>query len=312
MHFIRPAIMSFAVLAFLGAGPTYAQPQEPPEGSGGAIKKKVDEVLGKTEVLAENLDALCNAECAATPAGGKFKSKVERLKRSHGRAKAAHGRSNDDDYQEFTRKRPKKTDDVQGVAAAADEEFDQERGKDVVADLDEVSAEIDELNNILAGNVPPTPPTPAVNLENADYFFPESMWPSSEVALGAFIANLAAEKAAAIADHFCDQTAVAAGFGGNGSAACAVVEGVHMVLDAAYQMMDYIGQDILAAEVTGTYKRTKNLFDQLVISTADIDDILLVVRSMGEKMLILEENQKKIMELLSMPQGQRPAFPLKP
>lgn len=310
MYTVRIAIMTLAVLSFVGIGPAFAQ-QSPPEGSGAAIKGKVNEVLGKAETLGNNLDALCNAECAATAAGGKFKSKVDRLKRAHGRAKAAHDRANDDDYGEFTRKRPKKSDGGV-VTAAADDDFDTERGKDVVADLDEVSAELDELNNILAGNVPPTPPTPSVTLENADYFFPASMWPSSEVALGAFIANLAAEKAAAIADHFCDQTAVAAGFGGNGSAACAVVEGVHMVLDAAYQMIDYIGQDILSAEVTGTYKRTKNLFDQLVISTGDIDDILLIVQAMGEKLLILEENQKKIMDLLTMPQGQRPGFPLKP
>ena len=311
MRTVKPAVIILSLLVFIAASSASAQPRRPDKGDGEAIRGKVQQVLDKTETLNNNLDALCNAACAATPAGGKFKSKVERLKRAHGRVKDAHGRSANDDFQEFNRKRPKKADNTQ-LVTAADDEFDDERGKDVIEDLDEVSAEIDELNNILAGNVPPTPPTPSVTLENADYFFPQSMWPSSEVALGAFIANLAAEKASAIADHFCDQTAVAVGFGGNGSAACSVVEGIHMVLDAVYQMMDYIGQDILSAEVTGTYKRTKNLFDQLVISTGDIDDILRVVQAMGEKMLILEENQKKIMELLTMPQGQRPGFPLKP
>jgi hypothetical protein len=311
MRNLKTAAIILTLLLFIAASAASAQPRRPEKGDGEAIKSKVQQVLDKTETLNNNLDALCNADCAATTAGAKFKSKVERLKRAHGRVKEAHGRSAKDDYQEFNRKRPKKSDNTQAVTAA-DDEFDDERGKDVIEELDEVSAEVDELNNILAGNVPPTPPTPSVTLENANYFFPESMWPSSEVALGAFIANLAAEKASAIADHFCDQTAVAVGFGGNGSAACSVVEGIHLVLDAVYQMMDYIGQDILSAEVTGTYKRTKNLFDQLVISTADIDDILLVVRAMGEKMLILEENQKKIMELLTMPQGQRPGFPLKP
>jgi hypothetical protein len=313
MHLIRPIISSLVALIFITASTAYAQPRRPDRGDGQAIKGKVQEVLDRTVTLGNNLDALCDAGCAATPAGGKFKSKVDRLKRAHARVNAAHGRAEDADYQEFARRRPKKVDDPQGaVVSAADSEFDEERGKDVIEDLDEVSTEIDELNAILAGNVPPTPPAAAVELENAQYFFPASMWPSSEVALAGFVANLAAEKAAAIADHFCDQTAVAAGFGGNGSAACSVVEGVHQVLDAAYQMIDYIGQDVTAAEVTGTYKRAKNIFDQLVVSTADMDDILLVVRSMGQKLLILEENQRKIMDLLTTPQGQRPGFPLKP
>lgn len=312
MLFVRLIISGVVALAF-AASAAYAQPQRPPKGDGQAIKGKVQEVLDKTATLGANFDALCDATCAATPAGGKFKSKVDRLKRTQARVNAAHGRSGDADYQEFARKRPKKTDDVQGLlVSATDSEFDEERGKDVIEELEEVSAEIDELNGILAGNVPRTPPQASVVLENADYFFPQSMWPSSEVAFASFLANLAAEKAAAIADHFCDQTAVAVGFGGNGSAACSVVEGVHQVLDAAYQMVDYIGQDVMSAEVTGTYKRTKNIFDQLVISTADMDDILLVVQSMGQKLLILEENQKRIIELLTTPQGQRTGFPLKP
>lgn len=187
---------------------------------------------------------------------------------------------------------------------------DEERGKDVIEDLDEVAAEVDELTLILGGTVPPPPP-PDIALENAQYFFPTWMWPSSEVAFGAFVANLASEKAAAIADHFCDQTAVAAGFGGNGSAACAVVEGVHQVLDAVYQMIDYIGQDVTAAEVTGAYRRAKNIFDQLAIADGNIDQIKIVIQAVGQQMLILEQNQQKIMELLAMPQGQRPGFPLK-
>jgi hypothetical protein len=188
-------------------------------------------------------------------------------------------------------------------------EFDEERGKDMVEDLDEVGAEIDQLNEILAGNVPPPPPTPDVQLENAEYFFPASMWPSSTLAFAAFTANLAAEKASAIATHFCDQTAVALGFGGNASAACAAVEGVHQVLDAIYQVMDYIGQDVTSAEVTGTYKRVKNVFDQLVISDGNIDAIKIVIEALGKKILELEQNQLYIIQLLTTPQGRRPNFP---
>ena len=129
------------------------------------------------------------------------------------------------------------------------------------------------------------------------------------MAFAAFTANLAAEKVSAIATHFCDQTVVALGFGGNASAACAVVEGVHQVLDAIYQTMNYISQDVTSAEVTGTYKRTANIYYQLLGSSGDINAVKMVVEAMGKKMLVLEENQKYIIKLLLTPQGQRPGFP---
>ena len=308
MHILRAAAFMLTLLLFA----TPALAQRPDRGDGQAIKGKVQDVLDKTGHLGDRLAALCDDACRQTPAGAKFSTKVQRLKRAHDRVKLGHGRSDDADFQEFTRRRPKKVDEPQGVITAApnDPEFDEERGKDVIEDLDEVGAEIDELNSILGGNVPPPPP-PEFALDNADYFFPTWMWPSSEVSFAAFTANLAAEKAAAIADHFCDQTAVAVGFGGNGSAACSVVEGVHQVLDAVYQMIDYIGQDVTAAEVTGTYKRAKNIFDQLALADGNIDQMKMVVEAMGQKLLILEENQKRILELLSTPQGQRPGFPVK-
>lgn len=313
-------ILFLSTFFLLSLYPTYAQ--RPPQGDGKAIKDKLQEVLDKTATLGSNLEALCDLNCQSTPAGRRFGQKAARIKQAHERAKNAHGRAKDSDFQEIVRQRPKKKDDgcdpqiqvciqAQGttITASTDPEFDDERGKDVVEDLGELSSDVDELNALLAGNIPPAPPTPDVKLENAEYFFPSSMRPSSEVAFAAFIANLAAEKAAAIADHFCDQTAVALGFGGNGSAACSVIEGVHQVLDGIYQMLDYIGQDATSAEVTGAYKRTKNIFDQLVIADGNVDNIKAVVEALGKKILQLEENQKIIIQLLSMPQGQRPAFP---
>lgn len=306
MTTFRVVLVTLATPLFMAQAPAYAE--RPQKGDGPAVKAKVAEVLAKTDELSARLSTLCDAACQQTPAGAKFHSKVQRLKQAHDRVKAAHGRTDAADFQEVSRKRPKKADAV--IAAAADDEFDEERGRDVIEDLDEVSAEVEQLTLILGGTLPPPPP-PDINLENAQYFFPTWMWPSSEVMFSSFIANLASEKAAAIADHFCDQTAVAVGFGGNGSAACSVVEGVHQVLNAVYQMLAYVGQDVMSAEVTGTYKRTKNIFDQLAIADGNIDQLKLVIQAMGQQMLILEQNQKKIIELLSTPQGQRPAFPIK-
>jgi hypothetical protein len=321
MHFLSPIIICLSLVVFVT--PVRAQPQRPERGHGQAIRDKIQEVLVKTQSVGTHLEALCDADCQTRPAGQKFRSKVERMKTAHTRVTAAHGRTRSEDFQEFVRKRPKKKDEgcdpqIQvcvagqgtGVFASDDPEFDEERGKDMIEDLDEVGAEIDELNSVLAGNVPPPHP-PRIALDNAEYFFPDSLRPSPELAYGAFIASQVAQKMSAIASHGCDQTAVALGFGGNASAACIVVEGVFQLLDYVYQVMNYIGEEGMAAEVTGTYKRTKNIFDLLALSGGDIEIIKMIVEAMGQKMLILEQNQKKIIELLSTPQGQRPAFPIK-
>jgi hypothetical protein len=317
----RGSVVLCVVITFLLCAPR-AHAQRPPEGNGKAIKDKIQDVLNKSDTLASGLEALCDLTCQTTAAGEKFKQKVARLRQAHGRAKNAHARAQDEDYQEIVRKRGKTKDEGcdpqtqvciegQGVSvfAASKPEFDEERGKDIVEDLVEVEEEIDELNAILAGHVPPPPPTPDVQLENADYFFPPSLWPSPGLMYGAFIADQVAQKVAAIATHGCDQTAVALGFGGNASAACIVVEGVYQLLDYAYQVLNYISQDATAAEVNGTYRRTKNIFDQLVFTSGDIDGIKEVVEAVGKKMLQLEANQMYIIELLQMAQGQRPGFP---
>ena len=318
----RRCVMPYCLIALLFFV-TPALGERPPRGDGNTIKGKLADVLGKTDALGANLENLCDQSCQGTEAGQKFKGRADRVKQAQARAKNASLRTEGTDFQELVRKRGKKKNEgcdsqiqvclpdqtVSASLVSGEPEFDEERGKDMVEDLDEVGAEVDQLNEVLAGNVPPPPPTVYAELENAEYFFPPSMWPSSKVAFAAFTANLAAEKASAIATHFCDQTAVALGFGGNVSAACAAVEGVHQVLDAIYQMMDYISQDVTSAEITGTYKRTANLYDQLLGSGGDLNAVKMVVEAMGKKMLVLEENQKYIIQLLTTPQGQRPGYP---
>ncbi|MFB3920406.1 MAG: hypothetical protein ACE145_01715 [Terriglobia bacterium] len=308
-----------ALFSFL----TPARAERPARGDGGTIKGKLEEVLGKTEQLGATLEGLCDSNCQATEAGQKFKGRVDRIREAQTRANRSSNRTDGNDFQQLVRKRGrKKSEECDPQLAVclpdqtaslsmvgAEPEFDEERGKDMVEDLDEVGTEVSQLNEVLAGNVPKPPPTVYAELDKAEYFFPPSMWPSSKVAFAAFTANLAAEKASAIATHFCDQTAVALGFGGNGSAACAAVEGVHQVLDAIYQMMDYISQDVTSSEVTGTYKRVGNVYEQLLGSSGDINAVKIVVEAMGQKLLQLEENQKYIIQLLTTPQGQRPSFP---
>lgn len=326
VSFVRASLILFILNALLFCVPQ-ASADRPPEGNGKAIKDKIQNVLDKADTLGTRLEGLCDSACQNTPAGQKFKQKVARMKQAHGRSKNAHSRTKDEDYQELVRKRGKRKDEgcdpqvqvcvagqtVAGFfAATAEPEYDEERGKDMVEDLGEVGEELDELNAILAGHVPPPPPTPDVQMDNAQYFFPSSLWPSDGLMYGAFIADQVAQKVAAIATHGCDQTAVALGFGGNAAAACIVVEGVYQVLDYAYQVLNYISQSVTSAEVTGTYKRAKNIFDQLVIADGNVDAIKIVVEAMGQKMLQLEANQLLIMELLRTPQGRREEFPVKP
>lgn len=304
--------------------PAFAE--RPASGNGQAIRESVANVLGKTDILSQNLGNLCDLNCQGSDAGKVFKAKTDHIKQTQARAKNAIGRVSPADFERFNRRATKhKSDDgcdpeveicVAGdsspspmVASAAEPQVDEERGKDAIEDLAEVAADVDQLNAVLAGNVPPPPPTVYQELENAEYFFPPSMWPSPKVQYAAFLANLAAEKAAAVADHFCDETIVALGAGGNGSAACAVTETIHQVLDAAYQIMEYIGNDITAAEVTGAYKRIGNVYYQLLGTGGDLNAVKQVVEAMGEKLLQIEENQKYIMQLLTTPQGQRSGFP---
>ncbi|MEE8606440.1 MAG: hypothetical protein V3S55_02455 [Nitrospiraceae bacterium] len=320
--FVGPrCVILYFLMTFLFFVPQ-ANADRPNQGNGKAIKDKVQNVLDKTDTLGSNLEALCGFDCQTTPAGQKFKQKVGRLRQAHSRAKNAHGRAKDEDYQELVRKRGKKKNEgcdpqvqvclpdqsLSMYAAATDPEYDEERGKDMVEDLEEVGEELDELNAILSGHVPPPPP-PDIDLEHADYFFPPSMWPSPELMYAAFIADQVAQKVAAISTHGCDQTAVALGFGGNASAACIAVESVYQVLDYAYQLLNYISQTVTSAEVTGTYRRTKNIFDQLAITDGNIDQMKVVVEALGQKMLELEVNQMFIIQLLTTPQGQRPGFP---
>lgn len=182
----RAVLITIAMLLFIAQTPAYAE--RPQKGDGPAVKAKLGEVLAKTDELNTRLTALCDAACQQTP---EFHNKVQRLKLANDRVKAAHGRADAADFQEVSRKRPKKTDDI--VVAAADDELDEERGRDVIEDLDEVSAEVEQLTAILGGTLPPPPP-PDISLENAQYFFPTWMWPSSEVMFSSFIANLAARE----------------------------------------------------------------------------------------------------------------------
>ena len=309
----RNIILACLVMV-LGAGAAYAQPPDPAQ----TIKDEIQSVLDRTDAVAVKLASLCSDdECRTSPAGAVFKRKMERLRDSQARVREAHGRA---DYKELLRRRPKhKSEECNPeiqvciesgvtalVAAPPGSEFDDARGNDMIEDLEEVSTDVDELDAILASYVPPGPDP---ELAAVEYSVPRSLHPSFGLAYGAFLASQVALKVSAIANHGCEQTAVALGFGGNSSVACIVVETVFQSLDYVYQVIDFYSDEITANEVTATLKRTENLFTQLKNTDSNVDWMVTAVQGMLSKLQVLEDNQKRIIELLKTAPGLRPGFP---
>lgn len=324
------SIVQFCLIVFLvcvvSVLPAFAD--RPASGNGQAIKDAVSEVLSKTDTLVINLGNLCDVNCQATDAGKAFTRKVDRVKAAQTRANNAHDRTTAVDYEKVNRRESKRKSqdgcdpdiqvcvDSQTVAATSNSsdpilEIDENRGKDIIEDLNEISSDVNELNTVLAGNAPPPPPTVYQELENAEYFFPENMWPSTTTLYLSFIASQVAGKAAVVADKVCDQTLVALGAGGNGSMGCIVTWTISEIVKMAYESMEFIDQDKSSSEITGTYKRIGNVYEQLLGTGGDINAVKEVVEAMGMKMLELEKNQHYIIQMLETPQGQRSGFPSK-
>lgn len=317
-------ILLTLLISLVFAAPLYGE--RPTSGNGQAIKDAVAGVLAKTDTLVTNIGNLCDLNCQSTDAGKVFSRKVGRIKDAQRRAVGTHNRTSAAEYGKVNRKNNKKKSvdgcdpevaicvDAQSVMASSgastdEPEIDEEQGKDTIEDLNEIAADVDELNEVLAGNVPPPLPTKYAELENANYYFPENMWPSTTTLFLSFMASQVAEKAAAVADKMCQQTWVALGTGGNGSLGCIVTVTIHEVLKMAYNGMEFIDQDKASSEINGTYRRVGNVYAQLLGSSGDINAIKMVVDAMGKKMLELEKNQLLIIELLKTPQGQRSGFP---
>ncbi len=323
---IHGSFVLLSLIAFLMCT-TPAFGDRPTSGNGQSIRDAVSGVLNKTDTLVNNLGNLCDANCQTTEAGKAFTRKVGRLKDAQRRAHGAHERTTADDYDKVNRKNNKKksvdgcdpetqicvASQTQAMVASGGNapERDEEQGKDIVEDLNEIGTDVDELNSVLAGNAPPPPPTKYAELENAEYYFPENMWPSTTTLFLTFMADQLAEKASNIADKFCEQTWVALGEGGNGSLGCIVTMTIHEVLKTSYEGMEFIVRERANSEITGTYNRVGDVYKQLLGSSGDINAIKAEVEAMGKKMLELEQNQLYIMQLLKTPQGQRTGFPSK-
>jgi hypothetical protein len=317
--------LCFLIVFLLGLMPTIAQAQSS-GGSGQDIQNATTSILGKTHNLVNTIGNLCDATCQASNSGKMFKAKVDQMTAAQTRAENANKRATPDDYDKVNRRKSKnKHDDgcdpnvqicvastsgaVTVSSSSNEPEVDDSTGQDVAANLNDVGSDIDQLNLVLSSNVPPPPPITVNPLTDAEYFFPTSMWPSPTVVYAAFLANQAAEKVAELANPPCDETLVALGEGGNGALACLATEGIYMVVNYTYEIMEFIVRERANAEITGAYKRAGDLYSNLKSSSEAIGYIEQRVKEIEDKEAIILSNQQCIMQLLTMPQGQRPGFP---
>jgi hypothetical protein len=268
MFSARIAVLSIFIFLLC---PLFVQAQNT---KGDLIKSKMDSVITQTDRLAQNMDKLCpvGSNCASKQGSGQLlQDKIGKVKEAVRRVKNAKDRAKAEDFQEMLRKKGKGksqgcVDEYQVCtgqgstinAAQPSDDYDNDGGQDVADDLAEVDASLQTLNEVLESNAVEPDPT----LPEAEFFFSPSARPSDTASFAAFLAELLAEKAAAIGTHFCDQTPVALGFGGNGAAVCAVTEGIAQAVGGVYDVMEYLDGSFQGAEITATYKRTKTLFDQ--------------------------------------------------
>jgi hypothetical protein len=128
--------------------------------------------------------------------------------------------------------------------------------------------------------------------------------------------SVTARGLAGIAGAGCDQTAVALGFGGNGSVVCMVFETAASILEIAYTTTD----EILIAESGAVQSATLECLQRMQgdVSTgfttlynqhADIktNDNNNTTKIMNQ----IEQVRAELVRLLNTPQGQREAFPVK-
>jgi hypothetical protein len=321
----RHVALSFMITLPFCLTPAFAQ--NPGPGSGQDIQTAVSNVLAQTGNLADKMNVLCQDDACQNSAAGKmFKAKVDQMKGAQARAVNANNRATAADYDKINRRKGKnKHDDgcdpnvqicvadtssqVTASSSSSEPEIDDGTGQDVIANLNDVSSNVDTLTTQLATNVPPPPPITVDPLTDAEYFFPPAMWPSETVVWAAFNANQAAEKVAELAKPACDETLVALGEGGNGSMACLATEGIYMVVNYAYEAMEFIVRARANAEITGAYERLGNVYDNLKSMSDGTAYIEQRVEEIEKNQAVIVANQHYLMQLLTLPEGKRPGFP---
>jgi hypothetical protein len=155
-------------------------------------------------------------------------------------------------------------------------------------------------------NIVPDAGTKSAGLPSAPY---SDICGSSRLSTGALIASLEVFLAAEIvreeALRGCQQTAVAAGVGGNASTACIATDVIFFAAKAVYENLVLCEGDIDSAEIKGTYDRAAHIHDDIGGLDTKLDEIIELVKANGEA---IERNRLAICDtkrLVTTPQGLR-------
>lgn len=180
-------------------------------------------------------------------------------------------------------------------------------------DLKEMNEDLEALDQVLSAS-PVMNSAQATSVECGSV----STLPAGleEAATALNIAAVTARGIAGISGAGCDQTAVALGFGGNGSAVCMVFESAAMALEVSFVVID----EILKAKTSELQSST---FACLQAVNGNIEDGFAQMSSehgsikanddQNTAMIMnrIEQVREELVNLLNTPQGQRAYFPLK-
>ncbi len=197
--------------------------------------------------------------------------------------------------------------EMQAEAEPMDTDYDA-----LETELHTINTDLDNLNSN-ASSMKAAAPLLAVTAGTCN--IPETT-PGLDLATGILRqVSTTARGLAGMAGTSCKQTAVALGFGGNGSIVCLVFETAASVLEIAYVTTDQILLVESGAVQSATLQCLKSVqgdistgFTNLYNQHAD-----LKANDNNNRIMImnrLEEIRSELVQLLNTPQGQRPSFPV--
>jgi hypothetical protein len=139
-------------------------------------------------------------------------------------------------------------------------------------DLSELRAQTAGLHELVFRGEPASQlvGTNSTGFPSAPYSFCGVTRRSTTGMLVAQITLEAAQNVWSIASRACDQVVVAAGFGGNGSAACIIVDEVLFAAQTTYNAFVYCDANIDSAEILGSYNRLEHLHGDVEDAKASI------------------------------------------
>ncbi len=343
IHILATGLVTAALAIFLPMA--NAQTACPPsDGSGDAINCRMGTLLNKNANLLTTLGAH-TASCDSTePHCAALQRHLARAQNAQARAMNAHNHTGADNYHQLTLSpqyhRNSNRKGGGGVQASpnsdtVDTNYDPTVGQGITDGLDDANNALDDATSNLENLPSPTlPPFPTVGVYD---FTTDPAYPAwlhgtidEKVWIPALFAMKVAARALEIVDvgaeHGCLETLVALGEGGNGSLGCLALALAVATLDYEVDWMEFVDRDLLYWNAKGAYLNAQNAVTvgnsagQVITGVGDdvkdvrvkVDGVAVYIdHTLTPDLNQILANQAIIMQLLSTPQGQRPAFPVK-